>query len=492
MDMTNSLAYKKHYMEERYRKPDLPNRINRNTEVALELEERELTADRTLLAMKTILPKLLEELAKIKDPRKKHIKHPLTMLLAYGILMFALHYTSRRETNRDMTTPIIKENLKALFPELETLPHGDTLYRLLEKMEVSEIEKAQIILLKKLIAGKKFAPYLVGGKYRIAIDGTQKLVHRGDYGEGYLLRHVGKEKEPQSYVYVLEAVLVLGNGMVIPFMSEFLTNKDIENETDTMDKKKQDCERNAFKRLAERLKKTFPRLGIVLMMDSLYANGPVFSICRKNHWDYMINFKKGSISTVYEEAEALMKYTPEDSVSVMWGDRRQLYSYCNEIDYEYEYEADGIKKKNRLKLNVVRCEEEWEEKKADGSIEEKETTYVWLSSKKLTKTNVFRRCTMIARYRWQIENNFLVEKHQGYGYSHCYALNINALKGYHYLSKTAHMVMILVMMTSEVIEKVRELGKRGFVGYLVTCLNGSVLELRETRSNRVRYLQFVA
>lgn len=119
-------------------------------------------------------------------------------------------------------------------------------------------------------------------------------------------------------------------------------------------------------------------------------------------------------------------------------------------------------KKNRLKLNVVKCHEEWEERKADGRIEKKETTYVWLSSRPISKTNVFRRCTLIARYRWQIENNILVEKHQGYGYEHSYALNVNALKGYHYLSKIAHMVMTIVMMSSGVIEKVNEVGKLGF------------------------------
>jgi DDE_Tnp_1-associated len=490
MSITNSLADKRIQQEERYQKSDLPNRINQNANVACELAERERMADQTLCAMKKMLPGLLNELAAIKDYRKKNIKHPLTMLLAYGILMFALHYASRREANREMSTPIVRENLKALFPELGTLPHGDTLYRLLENIDVDKIEKSQINLLKKLIAGKKFAPYLMNGKYRIAIDGTQKLAHKGEYGEGYLLRHVGKEKTPQSYVYVLEAVLVLGNGLVIPFMSEFLTNRDIEKETDSAEKQKQDCEIQAFKRLAQRVKETFPRLGMILMMDSLYANGPVFSICRKNHWDYMINFKEGSIPTIYKEAEALMAYTPEDAVEVRWGDRHQTYAYSNELEYEYEIGKTG--KKNRVKLNVVRCIEEWWERKADGKIEEKATTYVWLSSKPLTKGNVFRRCTKIARYRWQIENNILVEKHQGYGYSSCYAVNINALKGYHYLSKIAHMVMTLVMMSSEVIDKVLEKGKRGFVSYLKTCLTSNVLELRETRSNRTRYFQIAA
>lgn len=485
-----SMAYAKIQEEKRYKKQDLPNRVNHNLDVASELKEREEIADGTFCAMKKMLPDILNDLAKIKDYRKKNVKHSLIMLLAYGILMFALHYSSRREANREMTAPIIRENLKALFPELETLPHGDTLYRLLERIEVEKIEETQIKLLKRMIENKKFVNYLIDKKYRIAIDGTQKLMRKGECGDEYLIRHVGTDKEAQSYIYVLEAVFVLGNGMVIPFMSEFLTNKDIGNVTNSAEQRKNDCERRAFRRLAKRIKKTFPRLRIVLMMDSLYAIGPVFSICRDYNWDYMINFKSGSMPAVYEEAEKLMKLTPENTLETQWGDRKQTYTYINGIDYEY-YNTD-TRVKNRLKLNVVKCHEEWQEKKADGSIEKKETTYVWLSSKLITMTNVFKRCTLIARYRWQIENNILVEKHQGYGYEHSFAINANALKGYHYLSKIAHMIMTLVMMSSEVIDKVREVGKRGFVRFLRKCIESNVLELRKTKSKKKYYLQLVA
>lgn len=485
-----SMAYAKIQEEKRYKKQDLPNRVNHNLDVASELKEREEIADGTFCAMKKMLPDILNDLAKIKDYRKKNVKHSLIMLLAYGILMFALHYSSRREANREMTAPILRENLKALFPELETLPHGDTLYRLLERIEVEKIEETQIKLLKRMIENKKFVNYLIDKKYRIAIDGTQKLMRKGECGDEYLIRHVGTDKEAQSYIYVLEAVFVLGNGMVIPFMSEFLTNKDIGNVTTSAEQRKNDCERRAFRRLAKRIKKTFPRLRIVLMMDSLYAIGPVFSICRDYNWDYMINFKSGSMPAVYEEAEKLMKLTPENTLETQWGDRKQTYTYINGIDYEY-YNTD-TRVKNRLKLNVVKCHEEWQEKKADGSIEKKETTYVWLSSKPITMTNVFKRCTLIARYRWQIENNILVEKHQGYGYEHSFAINANALKGYHYLSKIAHMIMTLVMMSSEVIDKVREVGKRGFVRFLRKCIESNVLELRKTKSKKKYYLQLVA
>jgi len=40
------------------------------------------------------------------------------------------------------------------------------------------------------------------------------------FDEHYLRRKVGEDKY-QYYVYVLEAVLIFSNGMVLPLMSEF-------------------------------------------------------------------------------------------------------------------------------------------------------------------------------------------------------------------------------------------------------------------------------
>ena len=53
----------------------------------------------------------------------------------------------------------------------------------------------------------------------------------------------------QQYVYVLEANLVLHNGVTLPLLSEFLSHSEGDP-----DNQKQDCEQRAFHRLAARLK----------------------------------------------------------------------------------------------------------------------------------------------------------------------------------------------------------------------------------------------
>jgi hypothetical protein len=228
-----------------------------------EQEEQQTLIENATKIYRRLLPNLLKKLARIKDPRRPgSIKHKHTVLLLYGILMFVYQVGSRREANRSMTR-IQFENLQTIFPELETMPHADTLARLLEVIEVEEIQECMVELVNDLIRSKKFRNYLVRKNYLIAIDGTQKLFRDYKWEDNCLKRKVGgEEKVSQYYVYVLESVLVLDNGITLPFMSEFLKNEDyVEGVT------KQDCERKSFERLARRIKQKFPRLKITLLVS---------------------------------------------------------------------------------------------------------------------------------------------------------------------------------------------------------------------------------
>lgn len=109
-------------------------------------------------------------------------------------------------------------------------------------------------------------------------------------------------------------------------------------------------------------------------------------------------------------------------------------------------------------------------------VEEKKTRYAWISSKRLNDKNVFTRCTKMGRYRWKIENNILAEKHQGYEYEHCYSYTWNAMEGFHYLMKIGRFLNVLALNSELLIDKVMELGIRGFLAYLKLACSGSHLD----------------
>ena len=114
--------------------------------------------------------------------------------MLYGLLMFVFQLSSRRQANSHMTQPQFKENLRLLFPELNDLPHADTLFRLLSTIDVDQIEQALVELIKRLIAKKKFNRYLINNCYPIAIDGTQKMPFNTQWCEQLLQRKNKKGK----------------------------------------------------------------------------------------------------------------------------------------------------------------------------------------------------------------------------------------------------------------------------------------------------------
>jgi hypothetical protein len=300
--------------------------------------------------------------------------------------MFVFQFASRREVNREMTRAQFEANLRLLFPELETLPHADTLFRLLRDIDVEHIEQAHIELVGRLIRGKKFRRYLINNCYPIAIDGSQKFARDTLWDENLLQRTQGKEEKrhTQYFVYVLEASLAFHNGMVIPLLSEFL-----EYAQGDTDHNKQDCEQRAFHRLSARLKRLFPRLPILLLLDGLYANGPVMARCRQFNWQFMIVLKDKDLPSVWEEFKSLQPLQPENRLQRTWGERHQRFFWVNAIDYEFTQAG-----RQRLSLHVVVCEETWEVVNDRGQIVTKTARHAWISSRPITRHNVHERCNL--------------------------------------------------------------------------------------------------
>ncbi len=107
---------------------------------------RERAVDAQLSSFRSLLPKLLKDLAKIPDPRNpKKSKHKLTVILLYGLLAFVFQMASRREANRTLSRPAFLQTLRRLFPTLESLPHTDTLHSMF-KLEFTYILMVRAIL----------------------------------------------------------------------------------------------------------------------------------------------------------------------------------------------------------------------------------------------------------------------------------------------------------------------------------------------------------
>ena len=131
----------------------------------------------------------------------------------------------------------------------------------------------------------------------------------------------------------------------------------------------------AFKRLAEKIKKRFPRLPILLMGDSLYACEPVMEICRRNGWDYLLRFKDGRIPSVAEEYNAITEKGRSGNAE-----------FVNAIEHEGHV------------LNVLRYEE-----KTVTNNTVQTTKFQWITNLRITEKNA-EKIAATGRLRWKIEN----------------------------------------------------------------------------------------
>lgn len=446
----------------------LPNRKSSWQTIAQEQEERQKAVEAQLNTWRVLLPDLLAKFARIKDPRRPgSIRHKITVLMVYGILLFAFQYSSRREANRELTSPGVLAALRSVFPDIDSVPHLDTLERLLERIPAENIEDILGATVRELMRSKRLRAWLLEKGYVVAIDGTQKFTTTVDFAPEALQRQ-SKDGTVNYIVYVLEATLVCPQGIAIPLMAEFC-----ENQLDDSPATKQDCELKAFYRLAARLKKLFPRQHLTIVADGLYPNGPVMSLCRKNKWDFMIVLPSDCLKTVWEEAKGIHRLEPEQSRTNQWGDRDQEFWWANNIQYEWR---DAAGHYHSILIHVVVCEESWEE---DG--EPCQSTWAWVSGKPLTRKNILVRCNYIGRHRWDIEENILTEKKRGYNYEHAFAKNWNALKGWHALMRIAHLLNIFTLHTVALWDTVQSWGIRGTLRFLRETFTGNWLDLSKLR-----------
>lgn len=447
----------------------LPNRTSPWKTIKEEQVARQLTAEAQINAWRAILPGLLEKFARLKDPRRPgSIRHKLTVLMVYGLLLFIFQYASRRAANRELSCPAVLDTLRSVFPEVDGTPHLDTLARLLEKIPAAQIENILGTTVRKLLRRKKLQALLVEKRYVVAVDGTQKFARTASFAPEALHR------KNKNYVYLLEAALVGPQGLVIPLLAEFCENQDSQE--------KQDCELKAFYRLAARLKELLGKLPLLIVADGLYPNGPVMQICRQNKWDFMIVLPANCLQSVWEDALGIHRLEPEQSRTHQWGDRTQNFWWANDIVYVWR---DAQNQHHRLVLHVVVCNETWGENE--------QATWAWVSGTPLTPKNVINRCNRAARHRWGIEENFLTEKRHGYNYEHPFSYDWNALKGWHALMRLAHLINILTLHTVALWETVQTLGLRGTLRFLWQTFTGNWLDLSRLRrlSNKPAQLRLV-
>ena len=366
-------------------------------------------------------PELFQDFSRIKDPRHPgYTKYSGKTMLGTVFYKGIAGITSMRSMTYEFNRESVTGNLYRFFGEKEKefLPHAVTINEYLERLDPEELQRIQQKQVYGLIRSKSFYDARYRKKWLVIVDGTQLYSGGRKLNDRCLecRSKKGTEKETINYhCDVLEAKIVLGEDLVVSIGSEFIENngEDAERQKGmSEEERKQDCETKAFKRLARKLKKAFPRLPVILLADSLYASEPVMEQCRKNEWEYIIRYKKGSIPSIMEEYERI----PEKG-------KAGHAEFINEIDY------------NGNPVNVLRF---WEESIKKGKPVRRE--FQWLTCIRVTEKNA-ERMAGEGRKRWKIENEgFNRQKNWQGDITHACSWDANGMKNHYLLTQTADMV----------------------------------------------------
>ncbi len=356
-------------------------------------------------------PELISKFNGLTDLRNQsYVKYQMKVIFIVRLMGLMCEMKSMQGMTRELNTEEAIQNIAEICGlELEEIPHCDTINDVFEKVKVEEIEKIRKYMITKLIRGKMIQKYKIRDKYyHVIVDGTGLATSRKKYNENCLVKNKTDKngKEYQEYsTYVLEAKIVVGE-MVFSIGSEFVENVN-EDET------KQDCETKAFKRLAKKIKKEYPKLKILISGDALYANKPALDICKENGWKYIIRFKEGSIPSLYNEFETVVTKANESTI--------KDYEYVTGLDYQEE------------KVNIIK----YTDKK-------KGTKFVYITDLPITNKNI-KATINVGRRRWKIENEgFNIQKNGTFDIGHLYSKNQIAIKVHYLMIQIAHILRQLL------------------------------------------------
>lgn len=377
--------------------------------------------------MKHHFPNLLEELEKIEDPRKRKY-YKMQELLLGCIMMYVFKEGSRNGFNQDRKTEQFSKNYRRLFGV--QLPHMDTVDEVLRKIKTEQLEALKGLLLKGLFEKRMLHKFrLLGKHFGIAIDATGYASFEYKPYENCCYRKSKKGKI--TYLQpILEAKLVTQNGFSISIATEWVLNGE--------EYEKQDCELKAFKRLAARLKRDYPRLPICILADGLYPNKSVFEICKKNNWAFIITLKDTQLKDVQIEVALfarLYKNNTRSAEKII--NKEQLisrtYRWINQIDYHGHT------------LNWIEC---IETKTNIRTGEQTQIRFGHITSFKVNRANC-QELSRFGRLRWKIENEgFNTQKNGGYELQHKYSRNnLTAIQNYYQCMQIGHLINQIVELS---------------------------------------------
>ena len=222
---------------------------------------------------------------------------------------------------------------------------------------------------------------------------------------------------------------------------------------------------NAFKRMAIRLKKNFPKLKFIITADALYASGPFIKLCLDNKWNYIFRLKSDKLRTVNEDFDGIISI---DSGS-------KINNYFLVKDYQYQ----------KYTFNIVRF---IETPPPNSNLNSKIFTYI---TNLYVCDNNIKKIISLGRARWKIENQgFNNQKNIYFDITHMCSLDYNAMKVHYFFFQFAHTIRQLFDLGSKIINELQ--GKIKEISFVIlTELISTHINLEVKNNFQLRFTPLI-
>jgi len=336
-----------------------------------------------------------------------------------GLAVFGLKFPSLLKYEEGKEDAIIRRNLKNLY-HVRNAPSDTCLRERLDILTPRNFRRPFRTIFAFLQRGKILERYLYFGQYYIlSIDGTGQYSSKKVHCKNCCEKHHRNGEITYYHQMVGASIVHPDEKIVIPLAPEPIVKGDGSN--------KNDCEREASKRLLKSFRREHPHLKTIVVEDALAANYPHLSLLDELKLQYIVGVKSGDHDFLFDwirQAQAKEVVMNKDKV-------KHRFRYVQDVplnDENFHY-----------RVNVI---EYWEEK-PNG----KKQYFSWITRFEITDENVFE-LMKAARARWKIENEtFNTLKNQGYNFEHNYGHGNNNLCS----------VMTMLMLLAFLIDQVQSL-----------------------------------
>jgi hypothetical protein len=329
----------------------------------------------------------------IADNRASNSSYSQTDALRSGFAMYSLKspslYSFRKRSEAE------ESNLTSIFG-IEKIPSDNGLRKILDQVDSDTLGGGFKELYQFLKKNNYLPQYRYwSGNLVVSIDGVEHFCSKEVSCPHCMVRnHRGGSK---SYYHSM-----LSAAIVNPDHREvlILDNEPIVKQDGA---KKNDCERNAAKRLLHNLQKSHSETGMVLVMDALYSCGPIIRQVSENEkWRYIIGITPDGHTSLFQQFDELNEANKVNWHSIKTKDDHYTFGYVNKVT---------LNQSNKdITCNMLYCV--WRNKKGE------EKVFTWVTNITLTKRNV-KKVMRMGRSRWKIENEvFNTLKNQGYQFEH--------------------------------------------------------------------------